>query len=253
MKNVFNRNGRPNVNSVVLYNGPSMLDGKPIVVIASGFRAGSANEKTGSMIQTWILRADVKPNQATKTGADSSICGDCPHRHFTGGACYVLPFQAPRSVWEAWKRGNVPSVSCETAAKLVKGRALRLGSYGDPAAVPFEVWQPLAKSAAKFTGYTHQWRTADKRFQSLCMASVDNVVEAVTAHTSGWRYFRPRRENESKGKNEFVCPASAEKGYKTDCNTCNGCAGTSSKQRANVTLVVHGARKKRFKAKSEKN
>ena len=136
---------------------------------------------------------------------------------------------------------------------MVKGRALRLGSYGDPAAVPFEVWEPLAKSAAKFTGYTHQWKTADKRFQSLCMASVDNVSEAVAAHTSGWRYFRPRRADETVQRGmEFVCPASEEKGRKTDCNTCNGCAGTTSKQRANVTLLVHGARKKRFTSKSEK-
>ena len=39
-------------NGVILYEGPSMLDGAPIVVIATGIRTGSTNVKTGAMIQT---------------------------------------------------------------------------------------------------------------------------------------------------------------------------------------------------------
>ena len=41
-----------NPNGRILYEGPSMLDGAPIVVIATGFAERTANAKTGSMIQT---------------------------------------------------------------------------------------------------------------------------------------------------------------------------------------------------------
>jgi hypothetical protein len=57
-----------------------MIDGEPIVVIATGFKRSSANPKTGDMLQTWILRRDVAPFAAIHNGADASICGDCPLR-----------------------------------------------------------------------------------------------------------------------------------------------------------------------------
>ena len=43
---------------LVLYEGPSEIDGKPIVCIAT---LDSRNRKTGNMVQTWILRQDVSP------------------------------------------------------------------------------------------------------------------------------------------------------------------------------------------------
>ena len=70
---------KPNPNGRVLYEGPSMLDGVPIVVIATGFAESSANDKTGAMIQTWILRQDIPPHHAFKSGEGSSVCGGCPH------------------------------------------------------------------------------------------------------------------------------------------------------------------------------
>jgi hypothetical protein len=47
---------------IVLYRGPSLLDGSPIVAIAT---IGSTNVKTGPMVQTWILRADMNPLEAS--------------------------------------------------------------------------------------------------------------------------------------------------------------------------------------------
>ena len=72
----------------VLYQGPSRLNGEPIVAIAT---MRTANVKTGNMVQTWILTAEVSPEQAVKTGADEAVCGSCPHRHFLNGGCYVVP------------------------------------------------------------------------------------------------------------------------------------------------------------------
>ena len=65
----------------VMYQGPSVLDGQPIVVVAT---MSTSNIKTGQMIQTWILRDNINPVEASKAGDDSSICGNCPHRHYNG-------------------------------------------------------------------------------------------------------------------------------------------------------------------------
>ena len=86
-----------NPNGRVLYEGPSMLDGAPIVVIATGFAESSANDKTGAMIQTWILRADLPPHHAFKAPEGASVCGDCPHR--LNRTCYVRWYTAPLAVW----------------------------------------------------------------------------------------------------------------------------------------------------------
>ena len=67
-------------NGYILYRGPSAIDGKPIMVIATGFANKSSNGKTGDMIQTWIIREDIAPNEAIKSGEDESICGQCIHR-----------------------------------------------------------------------------------------------------------------------------------------------------------------------------
>ena len=49
------------MQGVVFYEGPSMLDGKPIVAIAT---PSTENRKTGDMIQTWILRRNIDPVRA---------------------------------------------------------------------------------------------------------------------------------------------------------------------------------------------
>ena len=57
----------------VIYKDPSLIDGKPIVMIAI---TASRNTKTGNMMQTYIIRPDIDPMLANKTGADFSICGN---------------------------------------------------------------------------------------------------------------------------------------------------------------------------------
>ena len=43
-------------NGAILYCGPSLLDGSPIIVVITGLSGRSTNTKTGKMAQTWILR-----------------------------------------------------------------------------------------------------------------------------------------------------------------------------------------------------
>src|SRR4029077_15915935 len=77
---------------VILYRGPSLLDGSPIVCVATGLCRRSKNPKTGKAVQTWVLADDGEnPVQAWQSGGDASVCGDCPHR---GATCYVNVVQA---------------------------------------------------------------------------------------------------------------------------------------------------------------
>lgn len=227
---------------VAIYRGPSMLDGAPIVAVAL---FGSSNTKTGNMVQTYILREDVSPVAAIREGLDASICGDCVHRGVIGAdgrpgkgtrTCYVNIGQGPTIVHKSLAADLYPAVP---SRGLFAGRFVRLGTYGDPAAVPFEVWADVLHGTVGHNGYTHQWRACDARFRALCMASADTPKEREEARAAGWRVFRTRPDT-SKLAGEFVCPASAEAGYKLQCAACKACGGTSSKARADVVITVHG-------------
>lgn len=224
----------------ILYKGPSVLDGAPIVAIAT---LGSKNRKTGDMVQTWILRGDSDPVAISKAGADSSICGNCPHKHSVGGACYVNIGQAPLSIWRAYHRGAYADYSPE----LARGRAIRLGAYGDPAAVPFEVWRDLlADTGAKvWTGYTHQSRHKkfDARLLQLCMASADTEKQAQALQAIGARTFRVKHAAADFLDGEVECLADSQG---LACIECGLCDGAKTAKRFSVAINVHGSRASRF-------
>lgn len=229
----------------VIFRGPSALDGNPIIAIA--LTGGSTNTKTGDVVQTYILRADVSPIDAVKIGADVSICGTCPHRGDgtgKGRTCYVTLAHGPRSVFAAYERGNYPDAEPGTVGSLIAGRVVRLGTYGDPAAIPIAVWSALLVGARGWTGYTHQWKVAPE-FRALCMASVDNAAERVEAVTAGWRYFEVRAQGTPIPAGAITCPASAEAGKRTTCAECRLCAGTAVRAKS-ITILAHGSGKKYF-------
>lgn len=231
-------------NGVILWQGASAIDGAPIVVIATGLGKKTDNTKTGEMIQTWVMRADVAPHIALKDGRDSSVCGDCNLRPIKQRAkgkkpCYVRVWQAPRSVYGAFTRGRYPTVTPSEARKLFAGRKLRLGSYGNPSAAPFDVWAESAAETTGRTGYIHNWRTADSRWTQLVMASVESYAEALEARKLGYRLFRVNQGLEPKLAGEVSCPASKESGHKTTCSACVACGGHSSKARADIVINAH--------------
>ena len=271
----------PSAGGYVIWQGASLLDGAPIVAIATGVAgSGSENSKTGAMIQTWILRADMDPERARHAGADYSICGDCTHRgriaeaHPTTGklanelgrfggrlahglptrnvgrTCYVTVIQAPLTIYRAWKRGVYPNVDSRPGISSIGAdRNVRIGSYGDPAAVPGWVWRALTSRCASNTGYTHQWRGmgSGPGLRDVLMASVDGANEAVDAVDAGWRYFRVREAGESIGSGEVVCPASEEGGHRTKCDRCTLCSGTFRPAR-NPVIAAHGSAGRKFRA-----
>jgi hypothetical protein len=237
---------RADFAGVVLYNGPSKLDGAPIIAIACRITQASNNTKTGAMVQTFILRRDIAPHLALKTGDDSSVCGDCKLRPIHKGKtrCYVRVYQAPLSVWNAYHRGRYasPGVDFDAALlpKLFAGLAFRIGSYGDPAAIPASVWKVATRLVKNRTGYTHQWRRRiGAGLKNLCMASADSESDVESATARGWRTFRVRKHNAPVLASESVCPASREGGQRTQCDTCGLCAGAMIKAR-NIVIADHG-------------
>jgi hypothetical protein len=236
-----------NPSGFVFYDGPSVIDGAPIIGIAV---LRSENAKTGDMVQTYILRADMSPLDAIASGDDVSICGDCRHRGDDGASvrtCYVNVGQSVQSVFAAWVRGSYPAVSPTAGARMLDGRTVRIGSYGDPAAIPARAWFALVRHAAGHTGYTHQWRRA-AALRPLVMASVDTVPERDVARALGWRTFRVRSAAQPLGAREIVCPASPEGGDRRQCVTCRACDGADRPGKASVAIVVHGSMAKYFAA-----
>ena len=228
-------------NGFVFYTGPSMLDGAPIVAIAT---LESSNAKTGNMVQTWILRQDVHPVEAAQTGLDAAICGGCPHRRYLGGACYVNIGQGPGSVWKAWQRGAYADAELDADLfYLVRGRKLRMGAYGDPAAVPFERWSVLAAIADDVTGYTHQAShpNFDPQLLDLCMVSADTPKQAAKLQSKGHRTFRVKTPDSPALPGEIECLSDSKGLQCADCMLCHG-----GKTAANVYINVHGSLSSRY-------
>lgn len=233
----------------VFYDGPSLIDGAPIIGIAV---LESSNVKTGNMVQTYILRADMAPLAAIASGDDASICGDCAHRGDKqtkrARTCYVDVAKSVQSVFAAWVRGAYPQVAPSDGARIVAGRVVRIGSYGDPAAIPARHWRALIRRATGHTGYTHQWRQWFARgLRAIVMASADSASDRDTARAMGWRTFRVRTADEPLAAREIVCPASPEGGDRRQCITCQACDGAPrGAAQASVAIIVHGAMARHF-------
>ena len=237
-------------SSVILWEGPSAHDGAPLVLIATGLGAPSANRKTGPMVQTYILRADVGPLAALASGADASICGACPLRGFSADgvrqqrACYVNVGQSVESVWRAYARGSYPRVNAEEGRALLAGRSVRLGAYGDPAMVPFDIVAGLmAEALPSSAGYTHRWRTTDPRWSGLLMASADGAADHVAAQAAGWRSFAVLARGASLPSGTVECAATRPNNplQCIDCGMCAGTRGGTRTRAVSVAILAHGA------------
>jgi hypothetical protein len=131
------------MKSGIIYNGPSLLDGKPIVVIAT---FSNRNTKTGAVVQTYILRSDINPLEASKTGEDFSICGDCTMRgevttdparkQAKGRRCYVNLGQGVLIVFKSYLRGVYQPA--DPANRPLESRAAHVPSDRGP-------WRPRQK------------------------------------------------------------------------------------------------------------
>lgn len=231
------------LNKAILYEGPSLIDGQPIVAIAT---YSDKNTKTGLMVQTYILCQNIDPRDANKTGADFSICGTCPLKGIPTmdpkrklaekRKCYVRIDQGSLIVWKAYQNGSYQKTN--NISELGRGRMVRLGTYGDPAAVPSYVWHQLLEDAIGHTAYSHQNDIIpiDKK---IFMGSADSLEHAKKFWSDNIRTFRVIQNLDEIQENEILCPASKEAGRKSTCAKCKLCSGTSSNSQKSIAIVQH--------------
>lgn len=223
------------------YRGPSMIDGREIVAIAT---TGSDNRKTGDLIQTWILRTSHSPTEAVRLGHDHSICGDCRHRGSEDRprTCYVNIGQAPQAVWRAFKARRYPKATLAEFLAHRGDQGLRMGSYGDPAAVPIEAWQGANMPWRKRAGYTHQWRNPIARpFRELVMASCDSPSEAMEAAMDGWRTFLVQPVGAPPPADAIECLSDS---LGRTCEQCGLCRGADRPNAPSIWIEAHGTAKR---------
>ena len=240
---------------MLVHHQKSKLTGDPIRVILTGVDSKSQNPKTGDTAQIFIIPSGVNPYYATTTGKDEAVCGSCKYRPLLKDAenaphkpCYVRTFQSVMSTWKAHRSAR------KTFLASLKGKAIRIGAYGDPAAVNLSVWRKVIRLATRthrhprpWLSYTHQWHTPQAQpYRSICMASVDSVDEQRQASAQGWRTFRVRTADQPLLPDEIICPASQEaKTARPDrhttcsqCLLCNGTAGPTD-TRKNIAIIAH--------------
>ncbi len=249
-------------NGILLYRGPSRLDGSPIVAILTGLERPSSNVKTGPSIQLWICPDPAVFGLPHEHRQHGGACGDCRHQPEQDGTCYVTLFQGLRSICDALLRGVYPAAPSYPGAlrDVIHGAQchgadlLRLGAWGDPAALPLALLRRLIEAATwngmGHTGYTHAWR----RFPGLrshLMASVDTAAERQDAQAKGWRTFAVLPLGAERQGTDVICPATVKAGV--TCNACRMCDGTSERdpltgerqeptRMRSIAVVAHGAR-----------
>jgi len=222
------------------------------------FQYGSTNSKTGDGVQIWILPSDWVVRGKDAMHDDEASCLDCPHSKRANRTCYVRKGNAEMglkskvaSLHKAYTLGKLEILPMSSAMDEVSkcaGKFVRFGAYGEPVLLGESVVSAIASASSNWTGYTHQWRNpqyswANKYF----MASVETTALRDVSHRLGWRSFHVIINTDKQSTNhvvqmhdkvEVVCPASKEAGYKTTCNKCGLCKGTSSKARS-IKIIKH--------------
>ena len=223
------------IRGAVLYEGPSRITGNPIAAVMT---YTTQNVKIGNMPQVWILSSEVHPGEARRSGRDRDVCGGCA---FAGGqGCYV-EWREIGSVWRSYQAGNYSD--WQHAAWWFRRnapRVVRLGAYGDPVAVPREVWDRVCtlQPDLELLGYTGMWKSPlSEGYQDCCMASVKTPRERERAKAAGWRTYRvalPGRADPLPG--ERRCPATVND--EIICLGCRSCTGGTTGP--DYVVTVHG-------------
>lgn len=227
-----------NENGLIVYEGKSALDSDAeIVAILTGVISPSKNTKTGDMSQLWILVKNTNPFGAIQTGEDYAVCGDCPLR---GTVCYVNTAKAPLLIWRTYQKGYYRHINDMTWNQkyILKSKKLRLGAYGDPAALPQEVIESVIALTSGYTGYTHQWRNDKVQWlKKYVLASVESIADMKIANRKGWYTFRVGGQKDERLISERSC-ANTEN-FRFTCSICGACR---AKNEQNIFINVHGTK-----------
>ena len=237
--------------TVVLWAGPSRLDGEPIMVVASCVRVPSENWKTEDMIQVAIMSQNHAPMDAWRLGLDGSVCPtSCIHRSRPRGgrgSCYVNKSRL-RNTWNAahtylTEHGKDGRIEPDHLPSGYFAFAhMRFGMEGDPSAIPLCVWRYLAARVARWTGYTADWSNLSGGWSDLFMASVSSAPGMRRAKSTGWRpffsSFNPKDDAAAIAAGLRHCLAES---HGIGCSRCGGCDGNQKgHKRAGYYLPTHG-------------
>ena len=201
--------------TIKAWQGPSTIDGQDIMAVVSCEKRKSKNRKTGDMVQVAFFRTDQRPSDAAESGADESVCGQCPMRpklwtkEVSKEPCYV------RLDWKKaqWNAGNNAELDLPAAIKAMSKKPVRFGEYGNMSSMPRDVAEQLLQAADRWTLYE----------------------QAREAHAMGWRTFRVMPEGDTPMDSEVVCPYET---HKVQCKDCMLCMG-QSKQAKSVCVTAH--------------
>lgn len=227
---------RHKVSGAVLYEGPSRINGEPIAAVMV---YDSGNKKTGDIPQVWLFQPGVHPYQARVGGSDVAVCGGCILAKNRG--CYVQ-WTTLKAVTESYSKGNYGDIDhARWWFRRNSPNAVRIGAYGDPVAVPLEVWERLAELPPRPTilGYTQMWRSPlAKGYQKFCMASTKSPQEYADAKRLGWRSYRVALPQDTTlAQGQQWCPETL-----SDEDTCKGCRMCSGGvDGPDIMVELHGA------------
>jgi hypothetical protein len=158
------------------------------------------------------------------------------------GTCYVNLGQAPNTIYNSYLKRNYDRANLK---KLGYNRFIRMGAYGDPAAIPITIWDDLLSTASGWTGYTHSG-LSQPTLRRYAHASVETEDQAKEYQALGWKTFRVKRSSEPLAAGEILCPST--KGIQ--CIQCLKCQGTNGQ---NITIDIHGAQWKQDRYSAERN
>lgn len=217
----------------VIYEGPSLIGDRSDVVGILIWK--SANVKTGDMIQLYVLPAKRSPLEALREDDNRGACGDCklqgaydPERgKMVGRICYVNVGQAPEGIYRKYITGGYPEFSKRLHRRHLQYRKIRLGAYGDPAALPMGILRYLVRTCSRgHTGYTHQVEDMTRRradaIASVCMVSTETEAQRLAMQARGYRTFHVQPGAASPPPGDVECLFYTKHLQCRDCLRCKG-------------------------------
>lgn len=207
-------------------------------------------------VQVYYLPRGITSIRELREGKDTSCPDSCAYRSKVRGGngnCYVLSgFRsqiALEKILRAVHAGTYPRIDLDRLSRGIETFRwfVRVGAYGDPTSVPWEVNAKLLTSG-RWSGYTVAWREVDAGlhgdpalWRGALMASVTTLEDATAARAGGWRTYRSGRDL-VLAEGERRCPAAKEASThgKLSCSTCRQCDGTlHGSKRPSFALNVH--------------
>ncbi len=198
----------------------------------------SKNDKTGDMIQSYLISKDLLNADTVHFG---SKCTTCPMIT----KCYVNKDKL--SVRGALRRltnnesTSYKDVSFNEALKHIErsDKGLRLGTYGDPSILPLSDIEMLVKAARFHTGYTHYWDSIPTQYSKFLMASCENEEQELFAKSLGYRAFRVLLKDQNQHKVNKGTIECLNVTHGLTCAKCKLCDGNNKGSKKSIYIHEH--------------